>query len=54
MQRIADKIEAATNCRWRILAALVLASAAWPVLAAIEIAAIALATWYHAGNGARG
>ena len=46
MQRIADKIEAATNCRWWILAALVLASTAWPVLAAVEIAAIALATWY--------
>lgn len=47
MQRIADKIEAATDCRWWILAALVLVSTASPVLAAIEVAAIALATWYH-------
>ena len=53
MQRIADKIEAATDCRWWILAALVLVSTASPVLAAIEVAAIALATWYYGGTGAR-
>ena len=43
--RIVKRIEFATNSRWWLLAALLIISCRWPVLAVLEIFLIAVDCW---------
>lgn len=50
LQSTAATIQTATDCRWWLLAALLLVSTPWPVLVAIEAGFIAWAVWSHGGE----